>query len=112
MNTLLYLALIQFILVVIIDDSGVIQDILRWFSSLLTKGKIVKDNYSLKPFTCSYCMTFWCGMIYLFVIGKLTIPYIAFVLFLSSMVTITKELINLLRDLIIRLINKIYDLIQ
>ena len=112
MNTLLYLALIQFILVVIIDDSGFIDSVKRGISKLLTNGKIITDNFDLKPFSCSYCMQVWCGLAYLLIIGQFTIPYIAFNFLLAVMVPINKDLVNLLRDLFIKLINKIYDIIQ
>lgn len=112
MNILLYLALIQFIIVSIIDDSGVIDSIKFGLSYILTKGKIPTSDYRIKPLDCSYCMNFWCGLIYLVIIGQFNIPYIAFVLLLSGLTPITKDLINLVRDLIIKAINKIYDLIQ
>lgn len=112
MNILLYLVLIQFIIVSIIDDSGVIDSIKYGLSYILTKGKIPTSDYRIKPLDCSYCMNFWCGLIYLFIIGQFNIPYIAFVLLLSGLTPITKDLINLVRDLFIKAINKIYDLIQ
>ena len=109
MNTLLYLALIQFILVVIIDDSGFIDSIKRGISKLLTKGKIITDNFDLKPFSCSYCMQVWCGLAYLLIIGQLTIPYIAFNFLLAAMVPVTKNTIILIRDIFIKLIDKFYE---
>ena len=112
MNILIYLALIQFIIVSIIDDSGVIDSIKYGLSYILTKGKMPTTNFRLKPIDCAYCSNFWCGLIYLFIIGQFNIPYIAFVLLLSGLTPITKDLINLVRDLIIKAINKIYDLIQ
>lgn len=112
MNTLLYLTLIQFILVVIIDDSGFIDSVKRGISKLLTNGKIITDNFELKPFSCSYCMQVWCGLIYLLIIGQFNIPYIAFNFLLASMVPVTKDLLNLFRDLFIKLIDKIYTIIQ
>lgn len=112
MNTLLYLALIQFILVVIIDDSGFIDSVKHGISKLLTKGKIITNNFDLKPFSCSYCMQVWCGLVYLLIIGQFTIPYIAFNFLLAAMTPITKDLINLARDLLIKLIDKIYTIIQ
>ena len=109
---LLNLLLIQFIVVVIIDDSGVIDSIKRLISRILTKGKIETTNFDLKPFSCSYCMQVWCGLIYLLIIGQFTIPYIAFNFLLAAMVPVTKDLVNLIRDLFIKLIDKIYTIIQ
>ena len=112
MNTLLILTLLQFITVSIIDDSGFIDSVKIAISKILTHGKIPTSDFRIKPFDCSYCMNFWIGMCYLLLTHQFTIPYIAFVLFLSAMVTVTKEVINLVRDLFIKAINKIYDLIQ
>lgn len=106
---LLNLMLIQFITVLIIDDSGIIDSIKRIISKILTKGKIVKTDFDLKPFSCSYCMNFWIGLAYLFFMGQFTIPYIAFVLLMSTMTPITFALLNLFKDIIIKLINKFYD---
>ena len=106
---LLNLLLIQFIVVVIIDDSGVIDSIKRLISRTLTKGKIETTDFDLKPFSCSYCSNFWVGIIYLLCVGQFTIPYIAFVLLLSSFCPITLSLLNLAKDICIKLINKFYD---
>lgn len=106
---LLNLLLIQFIVVVIIDDSGVIDSIKRGISKLLTKGKIETTNFDLKPFSCSYCSNFWVGLIYLLCIGQFTIPHIAFVLLLSSFCPITLSLLNLAKDICIKIINKFYE---
>lgn len=95
---LLNLLLIQFIVAAIIDDSGVIDSIKRLISRILTKGKIETTNFDIKPFSCSYCMNFWIGLIYLFCVGKFTIPYIAFVLLLSTFVFLIKEIIILAKD--------------
>lgn len=106
---LLNLLLIQFIVVVIIDDSGVIDSIKRLISRTLTKGKIETTDFDLKPFSCSYCSNFWVGIIYLLCVGQFTIPYIAFVLLLSSFCPITLSLLNLAKDICIKLIDKFYD---
>lgn len=106
---LLNLLLIQFIVVVIIDDSGVIDSIKRLISRILTKGKIETTNFDLKPFSCSYCSNFWVGIIYLLCVGQFNIPYIAFVLLLSSFCPITLSLLNLAKDICIKIINKFYE---
>ena len=106
---ILNLLLIQFIVVVIIDDSGIIDSIKRLISRILTKGKIETTNFELKPFSCSYCSNFWVGIIYLLCVGQLTIPYIAFVLLLSSFCPITISLLNLAKDICIKIINKFYE---
>lgn len=106
---LINLLLIQFIVVFIVDDSGVIDSIKRLISRILTKGKIETTDFDIKPFSCSLCMTFWIGLIYLFCVGQFTIPYIAFVCLLAAMVPVTKNTIILIRDIFIKLIDKFYE---
>ena len=106
---LINLLLIQFIVVFIVDDSGVIDSIKLLISRILTKGKIETTNFDIKPFSCSLCMTFWIGLIYLFCVGQFTIPYIAFVCLLAAMVPVTNNTIIIIRDIFIKLIDKSYD---
>ena len=37
------------------------------------------DSWSMKPFDCSQCMTWWTGLAYLALSGQFTLPMIAFV---------------------------------
>ena len=105
----LNLFFIAVIVTCIVDISGFIDSIKYGISWLLTKGKLPKTNYSIKPFDCSLCMTFWTGLIYLLIIGQVTLPLLAFLLLLAISTTIIKETINLIKDLVIKLINIIYD---
>lgn len=107
--TYLNLLLIGCILVFIIDISGVVDSIKRGLSWLITKGRIVTEDFSLKPFECSLCMTFWCGLLYLLVIGEFTIVKIAFVCLIAYGTKIIKSILYLLGDVLISIINKIED---
>ena len=64
---ILNLLLINLILSYIIDVSGAVDSIKSFLKRILTKGKMSDPNYSLKPFDCSLCMTFWVSLIYLLV---------------------------------------------
>ena len=108
----LYLLYIQLICVLVIDISGFIDSIKYGISKFLTKGKIPTTDYRLKPIDCSLCMTFWTGLAYTLIIGKFSIPIMAFILFLAVMTPVAKDIIVLIKDICIRLINKIYDLIE
>lgn len=92
----LNLFLIMAICVFIIDLSGFITSLKKLISWLLTGGKLVKINYDLKPISCSYCMNFWIGLIYLICIGQLSILNIFFVLLMSTLTVPFMNLVNLI----------------
>lgn len=106
------LILIQLIIVYIIDLSGVIESIKLFISKHLTKNKIVTTNFSIKPFDCSLCSTWWIGLIYLLICHSFTIPYIALVALLSFLTPISNSILLLMKDLIGFEINKIYEWLQ
>ena len=110
MNTLLQMILIQVIVVIIIDDSGFVDTMKEKLSRLLTKNKMTTSNFRLRPFDCSYCMQFWANMIYIIITHHFTIPYIAFTLLLSSYTRLTKDILDTIRDLITKVLQKINDL--
>lgn len=68
------LLLISSIVVYIVDLSGFTDSWKNWL------WKHFKTNTrSMKPFDCSQCMTWWVGLIYLWLSGRFTLPYIAIV---------------------------------
>lgn len=108
MNTILNLILLQIIVVFIVDISGAIDSLKSGLKWLLTKGKMSNSNYILKPFDCSMCSQWWCGLIYLLITGHFTIPYIAFVAFQCSFCAQIKDTILVLGDLLTKFIRIIY----
>ena len=101
------LIIIQLIIVFIIDLSGAVESFKLFISKILTKGKIQTTNFDLKPFTCSLCMTWWTGLIYLLICHSFTIPYIALVALLSYLTPLSSSILLLIKDLAIFLINKL-----
>lgn len=80
------LLLIAVIVCFVIDCSGVVYEIKKLISRILSKKfklLINSEDLKLKPFDCSLCMIWWSGLIYLIVIQQFTLPYIAFVAFLA-----------------------------
>lgn len=107
--TILKILMIQIISVLVIDISGFVDEMKIMLSKLLTRGKIATSNYNIKPFFCSTCMSWWCGLIYLIIAQEVTLFTIAFTLFVACMTPVTKNLYYLIFDLfekIIRTINK------
>lgn len=112
MQTLLDLVLIAFIAVLVIDKSGIVESIKYAISKALTKGKVAKTDFRLKPFDCSLCMTFWSCFIYLLIVGKVSIFTIAISLLLAVVaVPIIGDFIEIVNYLWCKLVKKLcrYD---
>ena len=86
---------ILIISVLVIDISGFVHSIKVAIGKYL---KISPNSFRIKPFDCSFCMTFWVSMIYLLVVGRFTLVNIAVVLLLCCLTTPLKNLIMSLID--------------
>ena len=86
---------ILIISVLVIDISGFVHSIKVAIGKYL---KISPNSFRIKPFDCSFCMTFWVSMIYLLVVGRFTLVNIAIVLLLCCLTTPLKNLIMSLID--------------
>lgn len=86
---------ILIISVLVIDISGFVHSIKAAIGKYL---KISPNSFRIKPFDCSFCMTFWVSMIYLLVVGRFTLVNIAIVLLLCCLTTPLKNLVMSVRD--------------
>ena len=86
---------ILIISVLVIDISGFVHSIKVAIGKYL---KISPNSFRMKPFDCSFCMTFWVSMIYLLVVGRFTLVNIAIVLLLCCLTTPLKNLVMSVRD--------------
>lgn len=86
---------ILIISVIVIDISGFVHSIKAAIGKFLG---ISPNSFRIKPFDCSFCMTFWVSMIYLLVVGRFTLVNIAIVLLLCCLTTPLKNLIMSLID--------------
>ena len=106
---LLKLLTINLVLILVIDMSGFVPEFKRLISKWLTKDHISTDSYRLKPFDCSYCMTFWCTMLYIIITQQFTTVNILFVVMLTHLTDVTRQAMLLIKDILIKLIDTIYD---
>lgn len=97
----------QIVLVYLIDCSGFTESLKLFISKHLTGGKIETTNFSLKPFTCSLCMVWWCGLAYLLLTNQFTVYYLLWVCILSFLTPVTKDILFIVRDVLTYLVNKI-----
>lgn len=86
---------ILIICVLVIDISGFVHSIKAAIGKYL---KISPNSFRIKPFDCSFCMTFWVSVIYLLVVGRFTLVNIAIVLLLCCLTTPLKNLVMSVRD--------------
>lgn len=86
---------ILIICVLVIDISGFVHSIKAAIGKFLG---ISPNSFKIKPFDCSFCMTFWVSLIYLLVVGRFTLANIAVVLLLCCLTTPMKNLVMSVRD--------------
>lgn len=107
MNILTDLLLIQFITVNLIDLSGFIQEA----EGILGKWLHIRAHIP-KPFSCSYCMTWWIGLTYLILTSNCTLPYVSILLGLCFLTTTTGDVMHLIKDFLTKIVDIFYKLIQ
>lgn len=103
------LLLIATIVCYVVDISGVINSTKIFIWWLVFKNEKQFNNFNLKPFDCSLCMVFWVGLIYIIFTDftLLNIFYVCMLSFLSSTIT---YFLNIIKDIIIFLLNKISNI--
>lgn len=102
MNVIIDLILIQIIVVIIIDISGVVEHIEGLIARILSlrKAKV----YMLE---CSFCMNHHTAVIYLLLTGALSLKTYTLVLVLCFFTSITKDLLWGIRDRLVKIVSKL-----
>ena len=94
---------ITIITVFIIDLSGIIQEIQRKLQIILNTNKSI----NIKPLNCSLCMAHHINFIYLlFNINQYFLLYWVIICLLSFSTPIIKDILLIIKELIIKLLNK------
>ena len=104
---MLGLFLLQVIVVVIIDLSGAVDSFKSFLKRILTKGRMSDPNYSLKPIDCSFCMTWWTGLVYLFIVHSFTLWMVTWLLLLCVLTPVTGTFLVLVRELLLKILKKV-----
>lgn len=111
MELLINIFLIAVIAVFIIDLSGAINNLVK---------PIVRKILHLPPnadihlplIGCSLCVTFWAGLIYLLAVKAFALPGIVIVCIVSFLTPIISDTLILCKDLLTKLIDLIYLMLQ
>lgn len=91
-----------------IVNSGAVDRIKRMIWRWV-KGKTPYQNFSLKPFDCELCLTWWCGLIYLLHVGEFTLANIAIVALCAWLTPAIVDIMHLLQEFPAWLIGKLLD---
>lgn len=92
-----------------IQMSGFMNDVKLFISKYLTKGKIATSEFRLKPFDCLFCSVWWSSLLYIIIAGQFTFVNVGLVCLLTIFSDNIQMLVILIKDLIIKLIDTIYD---
>ena len=101
------LLLMTCIIVFIIDLSGVIDEMEKG----LAKWLKVKTVHIPKPFSCSLCMTWWSGLLYLILAQALTWKMVGYLALLSFFTPVIYNALRFFRDLFDKFIDCLYKLL-
>ena len=102
MKPFLDLLFLTLVVVFIVDLSGFTDSWLSAFSKWL--GHTVRE---FKSFTCSLCMTWWTGIVYLLVTGQFSIPLLAYVALLAFLSFPIRDFFIFIKELLLKWINKL-----
>ena len=100
--------LITICVVFIVDLSGIMIELETSLQKILKTDKKLK----LKPISCSLCMTHHTCVIYLLCVNQFSIMTYTFVCMLAFISPIIKDTLILFKDLIIKIIDFIYFIIN
>ena len=106
MKAIIDIILVALVTIYIVDLSGFTETLLKVISAY--KGRKITE---LKPFSCSLCMVWWVCLIYAAIVGNLTIPVVAFIALLSLLSVPGGQLLILIREVFLKVINKLMDLL-
>lgn len=110
MDVYLALLLLTFIVVNLVDLSGFVDTVKHWIWRWVfgKNGKTYHD-FPFKPFECSYCMSHHVGVIYLLIVGQFSILTYAYLLFLSVMTPVFKDILILVKAFAQKIIDTVFE---
>lgn len=109
---MLELFIITVIIVFIIDLSGALDSFKHSIWKMLFKVIPYKEDWRLKPFDCSLCMTWWIGLIYILITSQFSILMVGYIALLAFMTPIIKDILILSKDILTKLIDCVYNIIN
>ena len=99
---ILELMMIAIIICFVIDISGIIESI-EWYLGKWLGGKVIIP----KPFSCSLCMCFWMGLLWLLIQSQFTLFNVMVVCLIAAFSEQITNAILILKQLIAKLEDKL-----
>lgn len=99
---ILELMMIAIIICFVIDISGIIESI-EWYLGKWLGGKVIIP----KPFSCSLCMCFWMGLLWLLIQSQFTLFNVMVVCLIAAFSEQITNAIIILKQLIAKLEDKL-----
>lgn len=96
----------------IVDVSGVVDHAKTAFFRFLYGKKVPYRDYTLKPFDCSLCMTFWSCNFWLLYQGEFTLYTLCLVCLLALISENVSYFLFWIKDTLGWIINKLSDFIN
>lgn len=108
---MLDILIISFIWTFIIDLTDIMDFIKRkiWKYAF---GSRPYQPFSMKPFDCPLCLSWWSGILYLILTHSFSFPSLGFVALVSFLTTVEKDLLLLIRDILVKIISLIYSILE
>lgn len=97
MSIYLQLLLLAAVVVYIVDCSGFTDAWLGWLSRFTARYNLPPVR-SLRPFSCSKCMTWWTGIAWALIQHQFTLPVLAYIAGLSLLSITLCELFIFIRE--------------
>ena len=97
---------IQVIMTMLIDVTGVVDHLFTPLAKRITGAKVGRIG---PPLSCSLCMTFWTGLVWLLITGHFGLVNLMLLLLLACTTRITLSLFHLVTDFIEKMVGTIYD---
>lgn len=110
--TIVNLLLTTLLVCYIIDLSGFINSIKKFIINKILNIKANPEDISLKPFDCSLCMSWWCGLIYLLIVKDFTLFNIFILSLFSYFSSNLAGILSWIKELFTTIENKLYNLLK
>lgn len=111
----LNILLIAVILVIVTDLSGIVEYIKSHLYFRLRgtyEYPLSWDSPIIHLMSCSFCQTWWVGLVYLIVIGGVSFASLAYLLGIAYLTTTIKDILVLVKEILTKAIDKLFNLIK
>lgn len=102
------LFMLTVITVIVVDLTDFVYSVKKAIWKWVWKEQRDFKDFGMRPFDCSLCLSWWVGLIYLLISGTITLPLVLFQLFISYMTPIIKDLVQMIKDMAVRILDMLY----